>query len=104
MNINPEFIFHKLQIICDADCGSHNEIRFEILKEIQLQENAVMYILSWNQTGRTAVIIYDDGTLFHLNDWQGPCPETAEEIESFEWRSEYGKRAVVFNGLPKVFM
>lgn len=44
----------------------------------------------------------EDGTLFYLRDWQGAHPETAEEIEEFDWIREDGKSAVVLHGLPRV--
>lgn len=37
-----------------------------------------------------------------LRDWQGAHPETAEEIEEFDWIREDGKSAVVLHGLPRV--
>ena len=48
-----------------------------------------------------AVIVYEDGTLFHLLDWQGEQPETAEDVPNFDWVTEDGHPAVVLSGLPR---
>lgn len=49
-----------------------------------------------------AAYLYNDGTLFHLRDWQGGRPEKTCEIEGFAWLSEDGLEAVILNGRPRL--
>lgn len=49
-----------------------------------------------------AAYLYNDGTLFHLRDWQGGRPESTCEIEDFTWLSEGGLEAVSLNGRPRL--
>lgn len=52
----------------------------------------------------SAAYIYDDGTLFHLYDWQGGRPGTLEEIVDFDWLSASGHHATVLNGAPRLLV
>lgn len=53
--------------------------------------------------GRTAAVVYEDGTCFSRDDWQdGQYPTTPEDIEDYNWYDhEHGRYAVMFNGLPR---
>lgn len=76
------------------------EAKCEVIKAVDLEE-AVMYIVKADEYCTTCAIVYDDGTLYHLLDWQGGYPETAEEIEDYDWRTEDGRRAVMLGGMPR---
>lgn len=70
---------------------------------IDLKEDAKMYLFKKGDI-KSSVIIYADGTSFILDDWQGSRPETLEEIEDYNWISLYdGRRAVIMDGLPRLF-
>ena len=94
-NKQHDALIERLQAICGE------KINVEILKEFEL-DGAAMYIFGFNGGGTAAAIVHEDGTLFHLHDWQGNCPQTPEEIEDFEWVSESGQSAVVLSGLPRL--
>lgn len=53
-------------------------------------------------TDSTAVVVYDTGDVFCLNDWTlGPFDR--EGIADYEWvHAQTGKRAVILDGLPRV--
>lgn len=70
---------------------------------IELNEDAKMYLFEKGDI-ESSVIIYADGTSFVLDDWQGSRPETLEEVEDYNWISLYdGRRAVIMDGLPRLF-
>ncbi len=50
-----------------------------------------------------SVLLYRDGTIMHLHDWQGPNPENIGEVENFDWVTEEGRPAVMVDGLPRTF-
>ena len=70
----------------------------KIVKEVPLTE-ATMYVVDLAGDNYTvcSFIVYDDGTLFHQQDWQGEHPETAEEIGNFGWLTEEGRTAFILN-------
>lgn len=89
----------------DIANGGNGNISIEIAKEVSLK-GATMYVANWSSistSGTSAFIVYEDGTLFHQDDWQGGHPETAEEITDFEWLTEDSKLAVMSDGLPRIF-
>lgn len=89
----------------DIANGGNGNISIEIAKEVSLK-GATMYVANWSSistSGTSAFIVYEDGTLFHQDDWQGGHPETAEEITDFEWLTEDFKLAVMSDGLPEIF-
>ena len=55
--------------------------------------------------GRTAAVVYEDGTCFSRDDWQDwQYPHTFEEIEDFEWYDHaHDLPGVVVNRLPRMF-
>lgn len=48
-----------------------------------------------------AAYIYSDGELFHLHDWQSGRPESLDEIGDFEWLTEDGREAIIYDNRPK---
>ena len=47
-------------------------------------------------------VVYDDGTLMHLQDWQSGYPKWGTQIKNYEWITEDGRDTVIMNGLPRV--
>lgn len=77
-------------------------IEIEIVDQIEL-DGAIMYIVKLDGWMLTSIIVYLDGTLFHLRDWQSGNPMTKEEIEDYEWLTEDMHEAIVLNGQPRSF-
>ena len=48
-------------------------------------------------------IVYNDGALMHLQDWQSGYPKSYNEIAEFDWLTEDGRECVMFNGMPRIF-
>ena len=52
----------------------------------------------------TAFVIYKDNTVLTLWDWQSGYPQSTNEIENYEWHLDLQEhRAIMFNGLPRIF-
>lgn len=49
----------------------------------------------------SAAYVYDDGTLFHLKDWQGGYPGTLDKIGEYDWIDVHGHDAIVLNDRPR---
>ena len=47
-------------------------------------------------------VVYDDGTLMHLRDWQAGYPKDCNEIKDYDWITEDGRDTVMMDGLPRV--
>lgn len=59
---------------------------------------------SGKTTMRVPFIIYNDESVFMPLDWQSELPKTADNIEDTEWVTfPNGRRAVMLNGLPRLF-
>jgi hypothetical protein len=89
--------------------GDSGTLTVKIVEEIELKE-ATMYIFNFKciekkyeyiSYGKTAIIIYDDGTMFDMIDWN-ECPETKEDIEKYEWETEDEKKAIMLFGQPRL--
>ena len=66
-------------------------------------ESACLVIFSGvNVDIESAAVIYNDGTAFFLDDWQGSYPKTVEEIGGYDWMSTDGGATFVFDGMPRV--
>ena len=48
--------------------------------------------------------VYNSGEVFTLYDWHGFIPTTLDEIPDAEWLTPAGRRAVVLNGSPRIFL
>lgn len=88
----------RIKALADTDCT------IKVNGTIELQD-ATMYLVECTDdygTLDTSVIIYNDGTLFHLRDWQSGNPTTPEEIEDYDWVTEGGSNAIIFDGMPRI--
>ena len=47
-------------------------------------------------------VVYEDGTLMHLRDWQSGYPKNGKEIKNYDWITEDGRMTIMFHGLPRV--
>lgn len=84
----------------DLANGGEGGISIEIKSEVPL-DGATMYVVEMG-IDVASFIVYEDGTLFCQDDWQGGHPETAEEIPGFTWMTEYGRPAIMFDGMPRI--
>jgi hypothetical protein len=80
-----------------------DEAEVIITKEVELPEGATMHLFKCGVVESSA-ISYKDGSLFVIDDWQSARPESYEDIKDFTWVSGAdGRRAVILNGLPRLF-
>jgi hypothetical protein len=47
-------------------------------------------------------VVYDDGTLMHLRDWQSGYPKWGTQIKDYAWLTEDGRETIIMNGLPRI--
>lgn len=90
-----EEIIDRLKALANDGC------EIEVEKEIPLTD-ATLYLCKCDGFMPIAAIIYNDGELFHLRDWQSGIPESPEDIESYDWLSEDGRDTIILNGLPRL--
>lgn len=89
-----------LEAVNEAWGGEYAEV--EITKEIELPDNATLYLFSCGDCKASAVC-YKDGTTFVLDDWQSSRPESFDEIKDYSWKTIDGKEVITFDGLPRIF-
>lgn len=76
---------------------------YTIIQSIQVADDAkLMTFVSDNGIAKSSAVVYDDGTVFVTDDWQGYYAESLNEIEDCEWHTLDGQRAVIVDGLPRV--
>lgn len=93
--IDKKAIEKRLAILSDGD-------ECTVTKVTDLKDHAHLVAFRCNDDLDCSCIVYDDGTLFHLWDWQSGYPETEDEIEKYNWLTENGRDAVMMNGLPRI--
>lgn len=84
----------------DLANGGEGGISIEIKSEVPL-DGATMYVVEMG-IDVASFIVYEDGTLFCQDDWQGGHPETAEEISCFTWMTEDWRPAIMFDVMPRI--
>lgn len=78
-------------------------IGYTIIQTIQVADDAkLMTFVSDNGIAKSTAVVYDDGTIFVTDDWQGYYAESFDEIEELDWYTLDGERAVIMDGLPRV--
>ena len=51
----------------------------------------------------TSFVIYDDDTLFRLQDMNEPAPETLSVVDQYDWIEFHtNKTGIILNGLPRI--
>ena len=77
-----------------------------VLNVEENQEGPALVIFDFDGgvAGTTAAIIFEDGTIFTLCDWQsGDYPQSFDEIADFDWRVGVSEdKAIVLCGLPRM--
>lgn len=93
--------------------GNGNISDVSIVREEELKEHVIMcfcdviyeeesdgYVPSFQAL---PILVYPDGTVFTLWDWQGTYPENGSEVADFDWQLETtGTKAIILDGLPRV--
>lgn len=83
--------------------GYQNNCRCTLVSKTEDKKNGgSLIIFNVNGEFETSAYMYDDGTLFHLQDWQGAHPETLDEIKDYEWTSYEGRPAVIMEDAPRL--
>lgn len=78
-------------------------IGYTIIQSIPVSDDAkLMMFVSDNGIAKSTAVVYDDGTVFVTDDWQGYYAESLDEIEDYDWHTLNGQRAVIVDGLPRV--
>lgn len=93
-----------LQTIKDYELAmSNTDVDYQFSRRITLDGDATLYLFQFGDI-KSSAISYADGTTFVLDDWQGSRPESEEEIEDYNWVSAAdGRKAIVMDGLPRLF-
>lgn len=82
-----------------------NGTEYSIVKSIDLTNDAkLVSFVSEDGMAESSAVVYNDGTVFVTDDWQGGYAESFEEIEDFEWYTLGGQRAIIMDGLPKILL
>lgn len=99
-----------LDFLRSAVGGQDTECDINIVKTQELTDGAGFLVVfeffgkqDGRRLGKTAAVVYHDGTCFTRDDWQGGgCPEDISQIEDFGWYDfENGRVGVVLDGAPR---
>lgn len=82
---------------------SGENVDYKITSVVPLKDGAKLHLFEGAGVESSA-ISYADGTTFVLYDWQGSRPESEEEIADYDWvLASDGRKAIVMDGLPRIF-
>ena len=89
-----------------AEIGSLNSCTCILKKRIDDTENdgALLLLDAMTQDGMTleaATYVFHGNEAFVIDDWQGPRPESLEEISGYAWKALDGTPAVIMDGRPR---
>ena len=93
--IDKKDIEKRLAVLADGD-------KCTVAKVTDLKDSAHLVAFRCNDDLDCSCIVYDDGTLFHLRDWQSGYPQAESEVEKYDWLTEDGRSTIILNGLPRV--
>lgn len=100
---NVNLYRHALKILRDYNyrlCGFDDEVSF--IKDEDCGEAKLIWFYCEREI--SCAVVYDDGTVFTLDDWQGAHPDAAADIPKFEWcDAKTDAPAIILNGLPRKF-
>ena len=94
-----------LQAIKSFELASSGyDVDYQFTRIIHIDTHTNLYLFQYEDI-KSSAIDYEDGTTFVMWDWQTPTrPESEEEIEDYDWRlASDGRRAVIMDGLPRIF-
>lgn len=94
--MNKENIEKRLTVLANGE-------KCIVTKVIDLKDGARLVGFRCKDELDCACIVYEDGTLMHLQDWQSGYPKSYNEIAEFDWLTEDGRECVMFNGMPRIF-
>lgn len=83
----------------DFNADKHH---IKITDRIELTEGAELLLFECNGWDcLSSAVQHKNGALFVLTDWQSGRPESADEIEDYEWITTDGHYGIMLNGLPR---
>lgn len=90
---------HVEAILSKHDYG----MGYTIIQSIPVSDDAkLMTFVSDNCAAKSTAVVYNNGTIFVTDDWQGYYAESLSEIEDYDWHTLDGQRAIIMDGLPRV--
>ena len=72
-----------------------------ITDEIELPEDATLYLFTCGDSEASSAVCHSDGTVFVLGDWESSRPETYEEVEDYSWLDVHQRETINLLGLPR---
>lgn len=101
--MNKQEIIERLQAFDMKQSGASTPANIEI--ENVIEGNVADLILFRDDSGlvSSSCIVYHDGTMLFLDDWQGWRPENLEEVATADgWVDENLRPAYIVAGLPRI--
>lgn len=98
-----EYVMPGEKQVEDAISKFDNSMGYTIVQSIDVAKDVkLMTFISDNGTAKSSTVVYDDGTIFVTDDWQGCYAECFEDIEDYDWHLLNNLRVAIVDGLPRL--
>ena len=99
--MNTKDIEKRLTALANGEECSISKIEILINRDYD-SIGADLVLFDCNGDLDCSCVVYDDGTLMHLRDWQSGYPKDCNEIKDYDWITEDGRDTIMMDGLPRV--
>lgn len=103
LGISTAYLRGDAQRLAVYDWQTGRTEALPIMAETVIDEYGIFYLVDHPDVGIIAVI-QSEGVQFTLADWQGEQPMTVDEIGSARWVDSRGEDAIMYRGLPRIFV
>lgn len=98
--MNTRDIEKRLTALANGEECSISKVEILVQGGKTLDVNLVFF--DCNGDLECSCVVYDDGTLMHLRDWQSGYPKRGYQIKNYDWITEDGRDTIMIDGLPRV--
>jgi hypothetical protein len=90
----------RLTVLANGEKCSISEVK--TLKDGDKKLDVSLVLFDCGGDLDCSCVVYDDGTLMHLQDWQSGYPKQGNQIKDYAWLTEDGRDTIIIGGLPRV--
>lgn len=103
LGVSTAYLRGDAQRLAVYDWETGCTLALPIVSETVIDDYGIFYLVEHPEAGAMAVI-QSEGVQFTLADWQGEQPMTVDEIGAARWVDARGEDAVMYRGLPRIFV
>lgn len=80
------------------------DIDYEILSVAPIEGEDAYLVTFEGGCASSSAVIYGDGTVFFIDDWQGSYPTDKTQFANYDWVDEHFRPVPIFEGMPRTLL